>query len=93
MLIADSSNSCYIRSMAYARILLFLLLFPFLLNAKTKTPPAKPRKVFTTTPVYDSVIASYDKLAKKYPTQSHLFSYGMTDAGKPLQLFVIDKDG
>lgn len=77
--------------MAYARILLFLLLFPFLLNAKTKTPPAKPRKVFTTTPVYDSIIATYQQFEKQ-SRLCKLSVVGRTDVGKPLHLFVISKD-
>ncbi|HEU4717345.1 MAG TPA: M14 family zinc carboxypeptidase [Bacteroidia bacterium] len=54
---------------------------------------AQKRKVFTTTPVYDSVIAAYTSLAQKYPAMTQLKTYGTTDVGRPLHLFVISKDG
>jgi hypothetical protein len=41
---------------------------------------------------YDELIAQYQKLADTY-TNAKLIEYGATDAGLPLQLFVITPDG
>src|SRR6185436_8168684 len=43
------------------------------------------------TPTYQQVISFYQALDKKYETEK-LLTYGMTDAGKPLQLFVISPE-
>lgn len=48
------------------------------------------RKVFTTTPVYDSIIATYTAFDKQYRDDT-LLTYGTTDVGKPLQLYVLSK--
>lgn len=44
------------------------------------------------TPTYYEIIEMYSLLAETYPT-AQLQEYGLTDSGKPLHLFVIDKDG
>ncbi|PZP52670.1 MAG: hypothetical protein DI598_00100 [Pseudopedobacter saltans] len=46
-----------------------------------------------TTAQYSELISFYKALAEKYPHQCHLFTYGTTDVGKPLQLFVLSQDG
>lgn len=43
------------------------------------------------TPTYYEVIEMYTLLSEKYPI-AELKEYGLTDSGKPLHLFVIDKD-
>ena len=49
------------------------------------------RKVFTTTPTYDEIILTYTGFSKENPS-TRLLTYGKTDVGKPLHLFVISKD-
>ncbi len=44
------------------------------------------------TPNYYEIIEMYTMLAEAYPI-ARLQEYGLTDSGKPLHLFVIDKDG
>ncbi len=46
-----------------------------------------------TTPTYFEAIAFYEKLAKAFPKQLKLTSTGMTDAGYPLHIAVLSKDG
>ncbi|MCB0430947.1 MAG: hypothetical protein H6585_08025 [Flavobacteriales bacterium] len=41
---------------------------------------------------YDEVITAYQKLAENNP-MAFLFTYGTTDAGKPLHMLLISKDG
>lgn len=65
---------------------LFLLLLA--LNALAQTPFEKSNKTETAT--YPQVIAYYKALAKQYP-QSRLITYGLTDFGEPLHLFVLSK--
>ncbi len=43
------------------------------------------------TPTYEEAITRYEQLNKKYKS-SKLFTYGLTDIGKPLHLFVISSD-
>lgn len=43
------------------------------------------------TPTWQETISSYDELDLKYE-QAKLLAYGTTDVGKPLHLFVINKD-
>lgn len=72
--------------MSIRNLFFFFLLLPFAVSAQ-----GKPRKVFTTTPVYDSIISAY----RQFDQQSEfcqLKEYGTTDVGKPLHLFVISKD-
>ncbi len=45
------------------------------------------------TATYAEVMAYYPKLVKQYPKQVRTFNYGSTDAGKPLTLVVLSKDG
>lgn len=52
---------------------------------------AQKRKVFTKTPVYDSIIAAYEK----FDQQSEICKLercGPTDIGKPLHLFILSAD-
>jgi hypothetical protein len=44
------------------------------------------------TVTYDELITFYQKLADYYP-EARLLEYGMSDAGKPLHLFVMSADG
>jgi hypothetical protein len=45
------------------------------------------------TATYAQIIAYYQKLAKSYPKQMKMITYGTTDAGKPLNLVVLSKSG
>ncbi|WP_257668034.1 M14 family zinc carboxypeptidase [Parapedobacter tibetensis] len=45
-----------------------------------------------TTTTYDETIAFYQKLDKKYAACT-LLTYGSTDSGKPLHVFVLNKEG
>ncbi len=65
-------------------VLIFSLIFQ-LLSAQTIT-----RKVYTTTPVYAELIATYEKFPQK-SSSCKLLKYGSTDIGKPLHLLVISK--
>lgn len=60
------------------------MLFPLCLAAQK-------RKVFTTTPVYDSIIAAYERLDRQSEF-AELQKRGTTDIGKPLCVFVISAD-
>jgi len=55
------------------------------------TPYERSNKQETTT--YEEAIRYYQSLAKDYPRQAKLFSYGQTDFGKPLHLLVLSKSG
>jgi len=46
----------------------------------------------TETPEYQDIISYYEQLAAEYP-QISLFSFGQTDAGKPLHLVVYSAEG
>lgn len=48
------------------------------------------RKVYTATLTYAEIVSTFESFAKQSPFVK-LFSYGTTDVGKPLQLFVISK--
>jgi len=67
---------------------LLFLLFPASVMAQI-TPYERSHKQETTT--YREAIAYYEQLAKAYPQQAKLFSYGNTDFGKPLHLLVLSK--
>src|SRR6185369_17260779 len=54
------------------------------------TVQASAHKVYTTTLTYPEIISAYEAFAKK-STSCKLFTYGTTDIGKPLHLFVISK--
>jgi hypothetical protein len=43
------------------------------------------------TSTYEEAITFYENLAKTYPLQAKLFTYGSTDFGKPLHLLVLSK--
>lgn len=45
------------------------------------------------TATYEEAISFYQQLAKTYPKQAKLFTYGQTDFGKPLHLLVLSKQG
>lgn len=73
-----------------------LLLFGLgitIMSAKAQLTPFELSKDKNYTATYAEVMAYYPKLAKQYPQQLKLFNYGITDAGKPLTLAVISKDG
>ncbi|MEJ5993676.1 M14 family metallopeptidase [Pedobacter sp. Du54] len=53
------------------------------------TPFERSNKKETTT--YTQAIAYYEQLAKTYPLQSKLLTYGSTDFGVPLHLMVLSK--
>ncbi len=67
-----------------------ILLSGFTLKAQV-TPFEKSNKTQTTT--YQEAIDFYQNLAKKFPKQAKLLSYGSTDFGKPLHLLVLSADG
>lgn len=46
-----------------------------------------------TTPTYQEVISFYVRLAAAYPQQLQVEPFGMTDAGYPLHVAVLSKDG
>ncbi|WP_158838116.1 M14 family metallopeptidase [Polaribacter sp. L3A8] len=78
---------------------IFLVLFLFLIISCNNS--SKEQKDFTTlfekskgteTPEYKEVISYYKDLAEEYSTIS-LFSFGQTDAGKPLHLVVYSREG
>ncbi|HEY6160892.1 MAG TPA: M14 family zinc carboxypeptidase [Bacteroidia bacterium] len=49
------------------------------------------RKVYTTTPAYNDLIITYQGFARESP-ECRLMTYGTTDVGKPLHLFIISRD-
>ncbi len=68
-------------------VLAAFLLAPFCIHAQKEK-----RKVFTTTPAYDEIIATYTKLSTNSKIVK-LTECGTTDIGKPLHLVIISKDG
>ncbi|TDO21375.1 M14 family metallopeptidase [Pedobacter duraquae] len=70
------------------RLLTLSLLWLALPAIAQETPFEKSKKTETAT--YPQVIAYYKQLAKQYP-QSKLITYGPTDFGEPLHLFVLSK--
>lgn len=56
-----------------------------------QTPFERSNKKETTT--YTEAIHFYENLAKTFPQQAKLFTYGSTDFGKPLHLLVLSKKG
>ena len=67
---------------------LFLLSFTAFAQ---QTPFERSDKKETAT--YQEAINFYNTLAKNYPKQARLLSYGSTDFGKPLHLLVLSKTG
>jgi hypothetical protein len=52
---------------------------------------AQTRKIYTTTPTYGELIAVYTGFTVSSP-HTQLLTYGTTDVGKPLHLFVVSKE-
>src|SRR5690554_4338970 len=73
-----------------AKTLLLLLVFTAFNCAAQQTPYEQSNKMATAT--YSEVISHYQKLAESY-AQATLLTYGSTDFGLPLHLFVISMDG
>lgn len=68
-----------------------LLAFLGVFNAfAQETPYERSHKTETTT--YAEAISFYENLAKSYPQQAKLLTYGNTDFGKPLHLLVLSKN-
>lgn len=61
-------------------------------NNKVDFTTTFEKSVGTKTPEYKDVISYYEQLAEAY-SQISLFSFGQTDAGKPLHLVVYNKEG
>lgn len=72
------------------RLALFLLFFSSTFVYAQQTPYERSNKKETST--YDEAIKFYESLAKTYPQQSKLFTYGSTDFGNPLHLLVLSKN-
>ncbi|MES2417778.1 MAG: M14 family metallopeptidase [Bacteroidota bacterium] len=73
------------------RLFLFILLFVTLKASAQLTPFERSHQKETTT--YEESIAFYENLAKAFPKQAKLLTYGTTDFGKPLHLLVLSKQG
>jgi hypothetical protein len=73
------------------RLFLLLLIFINMETFAQQTPFELSNKKETTT--YEAAISFYQDLAKAFPQQSKLFTYGSTDFGKPLHLLVLSKKG
>jgi hypothetical protein len=67
-----------------------LFFISFSANAQ-QTPFEKGNQKVTAT--YSEAIQFYEQLAKSYPKQAKLFTYGLTDFGKPLHLLVLSRSG
>lgn len=73
------------------RLFLLLLIFINMETFAQQTPFELSNKKETTT--YEAAISFYQDLAKAFPQQAKLFTYGSTDFGKPLHLLVLSKKG
>jgi len=73
------------------RLFLFLLICINMETFAQQTPYELSNKKETTT--YEAAISFYQDLAKAFPQQAKLFTYGSTDFGKPLHLLVLSKKG
>jgi len=71
------------------RLAFFSLLFISLNSFAQQTPFERSLQKETTT--YNEAISFYEGLAKTYPQQAKLLTYGSTDFGKPLHLLVLSK--
>lgn len=72
------------------KLILILIFFISFNSFAQQTPFEKSNKKETTT--YQDLIVFYEALAKAYPNQSKLLTYGTTDFGKPLHLLVLSKN-
>jgi hypothetical protein len=70
--------------------LIIAFFISFSANAQ-QTPFEKGNQKVTAT--YSEAIQFYEQLAKSYPKQAKLFTYGLTDFGKPLHLLVLSRSG
>ncbi|WP_379087068.1 M14 family zinc carboxypeptidase [Pedobacter sp. UC225_65] len=73
------------------KLLLLSLMAISMASFAQQTPFERSNKKETTT--YAEAIAFYEGLAKAFPQQAKLFTYGSTDFGKPLHLLVLSKKG
>jgi len=73
------------------RLALLFLLFTATAGFAQQTPFENSKGTQTTT--YQAAISFYESLAKSYPQQAKLFTYGSTDFGKPLHLLLLSKNG
>ena len=77
-------------------ILISLLILSFSCKKTTETnidfTTQFEKKAGTETPVYKDIISYYERLAAEY-SEISLFSFGQTDAGKPLHLVVYSAEG
>ena len=77
-------------------ILISLLILSFSCKNTTESTPdfrtQFEKTAGTETPEYQDIISYYEQLAAEYP-QISLFSFGQTDAGKPLHLVVYSAEG
>ena len=77
-------------------ILISLLILSFSCKKTTETTidftTQFEKKAGTETPVYKDIISYYERLALEY-SEISLFSFGQTDAGKPLHLVVYSAEG
>jgi Zinc carboxypeptidase len=73
------------------RCLPVLLICFVFFQAKAQLTPFELSKDKNYTATYPEIISWYQKLGKQYG-QMKLFSYGITDIGKPLTLIVLSKD-
>ena len=75
------------------RLLLVVLASFVFLQANAQLTPFEKSSDKNYTATYPEIIAFYQKLAKLFPRQMKMISYGTTDVGKPLSLIVLSKSG
>ncbi len=68
------------------------LTFVFMIDTHAQVTPFEKSKGKETTTYYQA-ISFYQEIAKQYPKQAKLLSYGSTDFGKPLNVLVLSKEG
>jgi hypothetical protein len=68
-----------------------IFFFLFFISTTVSISQTEKRKIFTTTPTYDEIIATYKKLAKDNPI-SQFDLAGTTDIGKDLNVMILSKD-
>lgn len=74
------------------KILFFTLIILLSFKLSAQISPHE-RSQFKETATYQETIRFYESLAKAYPKQAKLLSYGSTDFGEPLHLLVLSKHG